>query len=161
GGSLCDLHDLREAPVLRLRQRARLDNADDVADLCLVLLVVGVELRRAPDDLLVLGMRLDGVHADDDRLVHRTRDDDAPALLAATALVLGLRQPRDRLALGRALTLRLHVLVALRARQPLALLFPLNLLRSLPLNLLRSFSGGGFSTGLCIVRFFRRRFLWR
>src|ERR1051326_2108144 len=98
-------------------------------------------------------MCLHGVDADDDRLVHRTRDDDAPALLAATALVLGLRQPRDRLTLGRALPLRLHVLVALGSRQPFSLLFPL--------NLLRGFSGRGFFSGLCVVRFFGGSFVWR
>src|SRR5581483_12085592 len=38
------LHDLGEPPVLRLRQRPRLDDADDVADTGGVLLVVRVEL---------------------------------------------------------------------------------------------------------------------
>src|SRR4051794_30721592 len=61
------LHNLGQAPVLRLRQRSRFDNPDDVADLRLVLLVVGVEPRRAADDLLVLRMRLHGIDAHDDR----------------------------------------------------------------------------------------------
>src|SRR5256885_557551 len=116
------LHDLGQAPRLRLRERPRLDDADDVADVRLVLLVVRVELRRAADDLLVLRVRLHRVDADDDRLVHRARDDDTAALLAAAAIALGLRQPRDRLPLGRALAPRLRMLVALHARQALALL---------------------------------------
>ena len=65
-----------------------------------VLLVVRVELRRAADDLLVPLVRLHGVDLDDDRLVHRARDDDAAALLAAAALVLGLRE-RGRSACAR------------------------------------------------------------
>ena len=65
-----------------------------------VALVVRVELRRAADDLLVARVRLHRLDLDDDRLVHRGRDDDAAALLAAAALVLGLREPHDRLALA-------------------------------------------------------------
>src|SRR5262245_8707792 len=119
--SLSDLEDLREPPALRLRERTRLDDADDVAGLRLVLLVVGVELLRAADHLLVLRVRLDRVDANDDRLVHRGRDDNAAALLVATALALGLRQPRDRLALRGLLAGGLGVLVALGARKALLL----------------------------------------
>src|SRR5919108_2896843 len=122
------LHDLGQSPVLRLRERARLDDADDVADLRLVALVVRVELRRAANDLLVARVRLDRVHLHHDRLVHRARDDDAAALLAAAALVLGLRQARDRLARLRALALRPRARRALDPRQALAL--PLRLGRS-------------------------------
>src|SRR5919108_5443049 len=107
GPSLCDLKHLGEAPLLRLRERAGLDDADDVAHLRLVALVVGVELRRTADDLLVARVRLDRVDLDDDRLVHRARDHDAAALLAAAALVLRLREPSDRLARLRLLALRL------------------------------------------------------
>src|SRR5437868_2818756 len=98
---LRDLEHLGEAPVLALRQRPRLDDAHRVADLRLVALVVGVELRRAPDDLLVARMRLHRVDADDDRLLRRVGDDDAPALLAAATLGLGLRLAGERLAGGR------------------------------------------------------------
>ena len=56
---------------------------------------------------------------DDDRLVALVGDDDAAALLAAAELGLRLRQARDRLARRRGLALRLRVLVAERARQPL------------------------------------------
>src|SRR5438034_1231759 len=76
-GLLRHLEDLGQPPALRLRKRARLDDADDVARLRGVLLVVGVELRRAPDHLLVARVHLQRVHADDDRLLHRARDDDA------------------------------------------------------------------------------------
>src|SRR5215211_3621357 len=98
------LHDLGEAPALRLRKGARLDDSDDIADVRLVPLIVCVNPLREPDDLLVAPVRLRGVDADDDRLVHRVRDDDAAALLAPASLVLGLRKPDDRLAraVGRA-----------------------------------------------------------
>src|SRR3954454_10674640 len=93
------LDDLGQAPVLRLGQRSRLDDPDDVSHLRLVLLVVGVEPGRAADDLLVLRMRLHGIDAHDDRLVHRARDDHTAALLAAPAGMLGLGLARDRFAL--------------------------------------------------------------
>src|SRR5215212_728352 len=128
-GSPSRLHDLGQAPVLRLRERARLDDPDDVADLRLVLFVVGVELGAPPDDLLVARMRLDRVDLDDDRLVARVGDDDAAPLLAAAALGLRLRQARDRLSLRWALPGRLRTLAALRARQPLALPLRLGLHR--------------------------------
>src|SRR5919204_2248926 len=124
-----------EAPVLRLRERAGLDDAHEIADLRRVLLVVGVELRRAPDDLLVFPVRLHGVDLDHDRLVHRVGDDHSAALLTAAARVLRLGQADDRLALGRALAPRLDVLVALRAREPLALRLGGGPLRSLRLAL--------------------------
>src|SRR6185295_13008468 len=135
--SFSDLHDFCETPVLRLRERARLDDPDDVADLRLVLLVMRVELGRAAHDLQVLRVRLDRVDPDDDRLVHAARDDDASTLLTPPTRMLGLRHSRDRLALCSTFALRLRVTVALRARQAL----------SFPPNLLRSF-GGGLGLGL-------------
>src|SRR5919197_4123370 len=119
--SLRRFHHLGEPPVLRLRERARLDDADDVAHLRLVALVVSVELRRAADDFLVARVRLDRVDLDHDRLVHRARDDDAPALLPAAALALRLRQPGDWLARLRALAPRPRAWTPLHARQALAL----------------------------------------
>src|SRR5215213_3158367 len=142
------LDDLGEAPVLRLGQRPRLDDADDVALLRLVLLVVRVELLRPADNLLVARMRLDGLHLDDDRLVHRARDDDAAPLLAATAIGLGLRRPRDRLALGGTLARRFRPLTAQRARDALLL--------ALRLRPGRGLDGGG---GLLGGRLFGHRLL--
>ena len=67
------LDDLGEPPVLRLRERARLDDPDDVADVRLVPLVVRVELAELADDLLVARVQLDHVDLDDDRLVASRR----------------------------------------------------------------------------------------
>src|SRR5919197_1137836 len=106
--SFSNLDDLGEPPVLRLRERPRLDYADDVADLRLVPLVVRVELHRAPDHLLVARVGARRFDADDDRLVHRRRDDDAAALLPLPALALRLRRPRDRLPRRRLVALRLR-----------------------------------------------------
>src|ERR1700722_7502210 len=78
------LDDFGEAPVLGLRERARLDDANHVADRGGVLLVVGVQLARAADNLLVLRMELRHCNLDDDRLVALVGDHDAPALLTAT-----------------------------------------------------------------------------
>src|SRR5215204_7273443 len=65
------LEHLGEAPVLCLRQRPRLDDPHQVADVRLVLGVVRVELGGATDHLLVTGVGLHRVDLDDDRLVHR------------------------------------------------------------------------------------------
>src|SRR5205085_9733014 len=127
-GSLRRLQDFREAPVLRLRERPGLDDADEVADVRLVLLVVGVELDRAPDDFLIARVRLHGVALDDDRLVHRVGNDDAAALLAPSTLVLGLLEPDDRLANRRPLARRLRALPPLASRDVLARTLPLGLL---------------------------------
>src|SRR5206468_7236865 len=107
------------APALRLRQRARLHDAHRVADTGGVGLVVRVELDRAADDLLVLGVALDHVDLDDDRLVALVGDDDAAALLAPAELGLRLRNPRDRLAGRRLLARRLRPRAARRARDVL------------------------------------------
>src|SRR5215211_2739593 len=104
------LHDLGEAPVLRLREGPRLDDPDDVARARLVPLVVRVELHGAPDDLLVLRVQLDHVDLDDDRLVALVGDDDAATLLPPPALDFGPLTAHDRLALGRLLAGRLRPL---------------------------------------------------
>src|SRR6476659_10898009 len=62
GRSLRSLEDLDDAPALQLRQRARLHDADLVADVDVVGLVVGVELLGAQHVLGVLGV----AHAVDD-----------------------------------------------------------------------------------------------
>src|SRR5581483_9766683 len=120
-GYLPDLADLGGPPLLRLGRGRALADADDVADVRAVLLVVRMELDRAPDHLLVARVRAHRVDLDDDRLVHRVRHDDAAALLALAALVLGLLLAGDRLARGRTLARRPRLLRALRAREPLAL----------------------------------------
>src|SRR5436305_4271724 len=136
------LHDLGQAPALRLGQRTRLDDADDVADLRLVLLVVRVELDAAPDDLLVALVRADQLDLDNDRLVHRARDNDATALLAPTTVVLGLRLADDRLALSARGGATARLLRAQAARQPLPLLLRLGLGRRSRYLGGRLFSGG-------------------
>src|SRR6266487_1668442 len=75
-----------------------------------------MEFRGAANDLLVARVRLHGVDAYDDRLVHRARDDDATTLHAAAAVALGLRKPRDGLAAFDLLSLRLRALPALAPR---------------------------------------------
>src|SRR6266508_5420879 len=91
------LQHLSQTPVLRLRERTRLDDAHQVADLRLVLLVVGVELHAAPDHLFVALVCAHGLDLDDDRLVHRVRDDDAAALLPASQLLARGFAADDRL----------------------------------------------------------------
>src|SRR5205085_1971351 len=156
------LHDLGQAPALRLGQRTRLDDADDVADLRLVLLVVRVELDAAPDDLLVALVRADQLDLDDDRLVHRARDDDATALLAPATVMLRLRLADDRLALSARGGATARLLRAQAARQPLPLLLRLGLGRR------SRFLGGGLFSGrrlyrglLYGLRFLSSRFLDR
>src|SRR5579862_3498716 len=97
GSSLSLLDDLGEPPALGLRQRARLDDAHGVADSGLVRLVVGMELDRAPDDLLVARVELGHVDLDDDRLVGLVGDHDAAALLPGRAVAVRTRDADDRL----------------------------------------------------------------
>src|SRR5918992_1459886 len=136
------LHDLGEPPGLRLRQRARLDDPDDVADVGRVLGVVRVEAPGTSHHLLVLAVSFHGLYLDDDRLVHRIRDDDAPALLLASALTLRLGEPHDRASLRRLLPHRLGALPPLRAWQAL-------FLRPNPL---RGFGRGGLLLRACGFR---------
>src|SRR5262245_54154769 len=83
--SLRPLHEFDEAPALVLGQRPRLHEADRVAHLALVLLVVDLELRAATHVAairLVLHQPLDRHHH---RLVHAVADHLAHAGLAAVA----------------------------------------------------------------------------
>src|SRR4029077_2131345 len=84
-----------------------------------------VEGVRPPYDLLVLPVRLERVDLDHDGLVHRVRDDRALALLTASALVLGLLEPDDRLAGSGLGDFLLRTRRSLRPRKPflLSLLF--------------------------------------
>src|ERR1700722_2236728 len=113
--SLSLLDDLGEAPALGLRQRTRLDDAHGVTDPGLVRLVVGVELDRAPDDLLVARVQLGHIDLDDDRLVGLVGDDDAAALLPGGAVAVRTRDANDRLAALRLVALRLAPLPPLGA----------------------------------------------
>src|SRR6478672_2772468 len=84
------LEDLDDAPALRGRQRAGLLDPHAVADAALVLLVVGLQLARAAEDLAVervLDPVLDG---DDDGLLHLVADHETLTDLAVGA--------RDRVA---------------------------------------------------------------
>src|SRR5438034_7417409 len=96
-------HDLLQAPALHPRDRPCLDDLDEIADLRLVRLVVGVEFGAPTDDLLVPRVDLDHVHTDDDRLVGRRGDDRPLAFLATPSDVLGLLEAHDRPSLVRLL----------------------------------------------------------
>src|ERR1700704_6281067 len=69
-----------------MRQRPGLHDPDLVADLALVLLVMRLELGRLPNVLLVLGVLLEGLHADDHGLIHLVADDGAGPRFAHGAL---------------------------------------------------------------------------
>src|SRR2546430_4627525 len=56
------LQDLDEAPALAARHRAALDDADDVARVGVVALVVGVQHRGAAHDLLVAAVGIGRAH---------------------------------------------------------------------------------------------------
>src|SRR6478735_2658799 len=169
-GSLRRLHDFRQPPALRRAQRTCLDDADDVPDLGGVLLVVRVELDAPPDDLLVSLVRADHVDLDDDRLVHRARDDDAAALLAPAAVVVRLRLADDRLALSARRVARPRLLRTQPARETLAFLLRLGLGRGGRLRLggrlpssgsLRLLSGSLFGSRFLSGRLLSRRLLSR
>src|SRR3954453_14398829 len=81
-GLLGLLEDLHDAPALGGGQRPGLHDQDAVADAAVVLLVVGLELRRTPQPLAVQRV-LDAVlDRDHDGLVHLVADDEALADLA-------------------------------------------------------------------------------
>src|SRR4051794_6511299 len=76
------LEDLHDAPALRRRQRTGLHDQDPVADAAVVLLVVGLELRRTTQDLAVERVLDPVLDRDHDGLVHLVADDQALADLA-------------------------------------------------------------------------------
>src|SRR5207253_4172777 len=125
---------------------------------------MGVELDAPADHLLVPLVRGDHVDLDDDRLVHCTRDDDAAALLAPTAVVLGLRLAHDRPPLAPRGTARAPLLRTETAWDALALLLRFGLDgRRLGCRLFsrRLLSRGPFRSGLLGHRFLDRRLLSR
>ena len=75
-------HDRHETPALRRRERPRLLDEDGVADVGVVLLVVGLELRRQADDPLVDRVAGEALDGHDDRLVHLVAHDAADLRLA-------------------------------------------------------------------------------
>src|SRR5439155_491418 len=79
--SLGALHDLEQAPALGLGERARLLDANQVAHVCRVLLVVGGELGGAPHDFPIQGVANLRRHPHHDRLVHRVGHDGPRAHL--------------------------------------------------------------------------------
>src|SRR5215218_3082098 len=85
------LHHVDQAPALGLGERPGLDHADHVTLAGLVALVVGVQLGRAADDLLVGAVTAGDVDADGDRFVSLAGDDDPLAHLGRVRLLLGRR----------------------------------------------------------------------
>jgi hypothetical protein len=85
-GSLGTLQDLHDTPALGRRQRTGLHDQDAVADATVVLLVVGLQLGRAPQDLAVEGVLDTVLDRDHDGLVHLVADDQALTGLARVAL---------------------------------------------------------------------------
>src|SRR5215216_1470841 len=97
--SLRPLEHVGDAPVLELRQRAGLHHADAVADVHVVGLVVGVQLLRLEDELVVLRVADALDDGDDSGLVHAARHDDALANLSGgsgtrSGLLAGARDAR-------------------------------------------------------------------
>src|SRR5215218_4233140 len=86
------LHHVDQAPALGLGERPGLDHANHVALAGLIALVVGVELGRAADDLLVGAVTASDVDADGDRLVAFAGDDDALPDLGRVRLPLRWRR---------------------------------------------------------------------
>src|SRR6478735_10864094 len=80
------LEDLDDAPALRRGERARLHDHHAVADAGGVLLVVGLDLARAADDLAVEGVLDVVLDLDDDGLVHLVAHHVALAGLAVVAV---------------------------------------------------------------------------
>src|SRR5687768_2270133 len=92
------LQDLEQPPALRARQRPRLDDANDIALLRLVGLVVSMEPAGPADDLLVGRVAPDDRDLHRDRLVAAGRDHGALANLLRARLARGGGSPGARLA---------------------------------------------------------------
>src|SRR4051812_20674349 len=82
------LDQLADAPALQLAERPRLGDADHVARMVLVVLVVRVVLLGARHLLAVQRVRVAALHLHHHRLVHLVGHDGADAGLAAAALLL-------------------------------------------------------------------------
>src|SRR4030081_3625848 len=85
------LDDLHQAPTLGGRQRPGLHQGDPVADACLVVLVVHLDLAGAAKNLGVTAVLLAVFELDHDRLVHLVRDDVTLADLSVVAAGVSLQ----------------------------------------------------------------------
>src|SRR5215208_2016618 len=74
------LQDLADDPALVGRERSRLFDADGIARLALVVLVVRHELARLRDPLVIQAVTAHVVDGHDDRLIHLVADDLADLL---------------------------------------------------------------------------------
>src|SRR4029450_1343617 len=77
-GLLRPLQDLDEPPAVGAAERAALHQANGVADVGVVVLVVRVQRRAGADDLLVLAVPARDVDAGGGRLVGPVGDDHTP-----------------------------------------------------------------------------------
>src|SRR5215204_5972023 len=93
------LDDVDQAPALRLRKRAGLDDADHIALAGLVALVVRVQRPRAAHDLLVSRVAADDVDPHRDRFLALVGDDHALADLGRVGVALRRRRSRAGLVL--------------------------------------------------------------
>ena len=81
-------HDFSKRPAFQFGKRTGFDDANAVADLALVGLVVNVVFLRALDDLVELGMGNAGHVFDDEGLVHFIGNDHANAGFAEMDLTV-------------------------------------------------------------------------
>src|SRR5437868_1426410 len=84
--------DLDQAPPLQFAERSRFHDTNGVAALRLVFFVVRVKFLLLLHDLAELRVRHPGDATNDDRFVHRTRNDLAYSRLARTALRFGRKR---------------------------------------------------------------------
>ena len=87
---LCFFYDFNQSPPLGLAEGAGLHDADLVAFVAFVLLILGYELVRPGDELAIKGMLLAGLDGDDDGLVILVADDHADSFLAKISFHMGV-----------------------------------------------------------------------
>src|SRR5579885_3494081 len=121
------LDDLGDAPALVLAQRPGLDDADAVADVGVVVLVVHLEARVAAHHLLVEGVRLELLDDHDDGLLHPVADHQALTHLAAAARFLHggclghrVRSASNCTVMARAISLRISRICEVFSTCPVA-----------------------------------------
>lgn len=79
------LEDFKEAPALGFAERACFHDADTIADLGFVFLVMGMEFRGVFSDFAEFGVGDAGDSADNDGFIHFVRDNFTHANLAEAA----------------------------------------------------------------------------